>query len=199
VNAVLAAVAAALAASGFWLIAAAAARRRQLTIGAPPLLLAIVVTAVSIVGARNNAPAAAVLAAAGAVVAGVADLRTGFIFDPLTAAIACAVCALEAVNGTLAAGIAGVAAAGGTLLVLHRLTGGRGLGLGDVKLAAAVGAALGWSDGITALAYAFVLGGLYGVWLLATRRAGRGAAIRFGPFIAAGTCAAILTPAGFVP
>ena len=81
---------------------------------------------------------------------------------------------------------------------MHAISKQRGIGLGDVKLrGAALGMALGLSGGLTAIALAFVFGGAYGVWLLATRRAQRGASIRFGPFIAAGTFATLLVPLGY--
>lgn len=54
--------------------------------------------------------------------------------------------------------------------------------------------ALGVASGFAAIGLAFVFGGAYGIWLLVTRRAGAGASIRFGPFIAAGTFAALLVP-----
>jgi leader peptidase (prepilin peptidase)/N-methyltransferase len=94
------------------------------------------------------------------------------------------------------AALGGAASTGGALLALHYLTGRRGIGLGDVKLATAIGAGAGAGVAAVAVAAAFVLGGAYGVWLLATRRAAHGTAVRFGPFLAAGTSLALLFPAG---
>jgi len=79
---------------------------------------------------------------------------------------------------------------------LHAVSRGRGLGLGDVKLGTALGAALGLVSGLTAIALAFIFGGGYGVWLLATGRARAGSSIHFGPFIAAGAYVALLAPLG---
>jgi prepilin signal peptidase PulO-like enzyme (type II secretory pathway) len=59
--------------------------------------------------------------------------------------------------------------------------------------------ALGLSAGLAAIALAFVFGGGYGAWLLATKRARTGATIRFGPFIAAGTFVALIVPPGIRP
>ncbi len=63
------------------------------------------------------------------------------------------------------------------------------MGAGDVKLAGLVGLHLGWlgwaAVAVGAIA-AFILGGLYGVGLLATRRAGRKTALAFGPWMIAG-------------
>ena len=63
------------------------------------------------------------------------------------------------------------------------------MGAGDVKLAGLVGLHLGWlgwaAVAVGAIA-AFILGGLYGVGLLAARRAGRKTALAFGPWMIAG-------------
>ncbi|WP_307858523.1 prepilin peptidase [Microbacterium flavescens] len=64
-----------------------------------------------------------------------------------------------------------------------------GMGGGDVKLAGVVGLYLGWV-GWGALAVgafaAFLVGGVVGIALIATRRAGRKTAIPFGPFMLIG-------------
>lgn len=125
--------------------------------------------------------------------AGVVDARTGYIPDPLTAAMMVAALLVAALDRTLLDGLSGSVAVGGSLLLLHAVTGGRGLGLGDVKLGTALGMGLGLSMGLHATALAFVFGGSYGGWLLATKRAVLGTPIRFGPFIAAGAFVAALT------
>jgi leader peptidase (prepilin peptidase)/N-methyltransferase len=196
VNAPLAASVAAAACVLFWTIAADAAGRRRTTIGTLPPLLPVAVAVAAGAAACGGAHAAAIAATAGAAVAGFVDARTGLIFDPLAAALMIAAFALTALDGSLSDGLAGAASVGGGLLFLHALSGGRGLGLGDVKLGAGLGMALGFTGGIAAIALAFVFGGGYGTWLLATRRASAGASIRFGPFIAAGTFVALLVPLG---
>lgn len=73
-------------------------------------------------------------------------------------------------------------------LILYLATGGRGMGLGDVKLAPVLGATLGWigwGPSLTGLLGAFVIGGFVGVALLVSGRAKRGTAIPFGPFMIA--------------
>jgi leader peptidase (prepilin peptidase) / N-methyltransferase len=64
-----------------------------------------------------------------------------------------------------------------------------GMGFGDVKLAGVLGLYLGWLGwgelGVGAF-LGFLLGGLWGLVLLAARRAGRKSAIPFGPFMLAG-------------
>ncbi|MEA2690414.1 MAG: leader peptidase (prepilin peptidase) / N-methyltransferase [Candidatus Eremiobacteraeota bacterium] len=136
---------------------------------------------------------------AGTLVAAVVDARTGYIPDSLTRATAFAALGLALVCGAAVHACAGAFAVGGTLLALHLLTRGRGLGLGDVKLGTAIGAGFGPSAGIIALGAAFVAGGAYASWLLATGRAQRNDAIPFGPFLAAGTLAALIVPAGLLP
>lgn len=64
-----------------------------------------------------------------------------------------------------------------------------GMGGGDVKLAGVVGiylAWLGWGALIVGAFFAFVLGGVFGIALMAARRAGRKTAIPFGPWMLAG-------------
>lgn len=68
------------------------------------------------------------------------------------------------------------------------------MGLGDVKLAAALGIALG-PLGLAATLYsAFVLGGATGAILLASRRAHFGSRIPFGPFLVSGALLFLLLP-----
>ena len=70
-----------------------------------------------------------------------------------------------------------------------------GMGLGDVKLAGALGlflGHLGLAQLLVGVASAFVLGGLFGAVLLATGRAARGSAIPFGPWMLAGAWVGIL-------
>ncbi|MHA3703299.1 prepilin peptidase [Jatrophihabitans sp. YIM 134969] len=82
-------------------------------------------------------------------------------------------------------GLAGAALLGGAYLALALLKPG-GMGLGDVKLAGLLGlylGVLGWDALLVGGFGAFLLGGLAGVGLLATRRVGRRTAIPFGPFM----------------
>jgi leader peptidase (prepilin peptidase)/N-methyltransferase len=88
-------------------------------------------------------------------------------------------------HGALGA-IVGASVVGGALLALYALTKRRGIGLGDVKLGALVGVGLGAVGGLTAIGTAFVVGAVAGVCLLAFRRIGRGAEIRFAPYIFCG-------------
>ena len=65
-----------------------------------------------------------------------------------------------------------------------------GMGPGDVKLAASLGTALAWLSWgalIEGALAGFLLGGVYGVTLLARGRAGRKTQLPFGPFMITGT------------
>jgi leader peptidase (prepilin peptidase) / N-methyltransferase len=60
------------------------------------------------------------------------------------------------------------------------------LGFGDVKLAALLGAMLGWSEAGTAIFLGVLLAGLAGVALLALRIRGLRQGLAYGPYLAAG-------------
>lgn len=83
---------------------------------------------------------------------------------------------------------AGLLILGGFYAIL-RILSRAGMGGGDVKLAAVIGAVLGW-HGWEALAIgaasAFVLGALYALALMALRRADGSTRIAFGPWMIAG-------------
>lgn len=59
-------------------------------------------------------------------------------------------------------------------------------GGGDIKLMAACGLFLGWKLNLTALFFALITGGGYGVYLLAAKKKGRKDHFAFGPFLCAG-------------
>lgn len=70
-----------------------------------------------------------------------------------------------------------------------------GMGLGDVKLAGVLGlflGQLGVAPVVVGIAGGFVLGGVFGAVLLATRRTGRGTAMPFGPWMLAGAWLGVL-------
>jgi leader peptidase (prepilin peptidase)/N-methyltransferase len=69
------------------------------------------------------------------------------------------------------------------------------MGLGDVKLAGVLGlwlAWLGWGELVVGAFAAFLLGGLFSIVLLATRRAQRTGGIPFGPWMLAGAWVGVL-------
>jgi len=76
---------------------------------------------------------------------------------------------------------------------LFRLvTGKEGMGYGDFKLFAAIGAWLGWQMLPLVLILAAVVGAAVGVALIAARRHGRGVPIPFGPYLAGAAWIAML-------
>lgn len=83
---------------------------------------------------------------------------------------------------------------GGIYLVIVLVRPG-GMGFGDVKLAGALGfflAWLGWDALAVGALAGFFLGGLFGVMLLALRRATRSTRVPFGPWLIAGAWVGIL-------
>jgi len=70
-----------------------------------------------------------------------------------------------------------------------------GMGFGDVKLAGVLGlflAWLGWGELAVGAFAAFLLGGVFGIVLLAVKRAGRKTRIPFGPWMLGGAWVGIV-------
>ena len=65
-------------------------------------------------------------------------------------------------------------------------------GGGDIKLMAAAGLFLGWQNTLLAMFLGILGGGLYGIWLLAAKRADKKDHFAFGPFLCAGIVIAML-------
>lgn len=79
-----------------------------------------------------------------------------------------------------------------------RLISRRALGLGDVKLAGVLGMLMGYFSALNILwgtMLAFVCGGLYGLYLVVTKKATLKSHIPFGPFMLAGATIALIFPA----
>ena len=100
-------------------------------------------------------------------------------------------------NSVLPAGVGwlpsliGVGVGGGLFFAIIILSGG-GMGGGDMKLGAMLGAFLGWKLGLLALLLAVLAGGAVAVALLLFGRKGRKEAIPFGPYLALGGAVALL-------
>jgi leader peptidase (prepilin peptidase)/N-methyltransferase len=84
----------------------------------------------------------------------------------------------------------GIALGGGVFFAIILASGG-GMGGGDMKLGAMLGAFLGWKLTLVALFCAVIVGGLLAVVVLASGRLGRKDPIPFGPFLAVGGAAAL--------
>lgn len=67
-----------------------------------------------------------------------------------------------------------------------------GFGMGDVKLGVAMGLVLGWPAGFSAVVLGLLAGGLYGVGLVAARRATLRDGIPLGPFLTFGLAVGVL-------
>lgn len=172
--------------------------------GLAPLLAAATATTWAVLalsrGWGADLPAYLLVGALGVAMAYV-DLREHRLPDPLTLAALVGggllLAAAAAVTGEWPAyGRAWlVAAAMFVAFLLLALIRPADLGFGDVKLAAAMGLVLGWLGWGVAVVGAFLgflFGGLVGVALLLTGKAGRRTAIPFGPFMLLGALVAVV-------
>lgn len=78
------------------------------------------------------------------------------------------------------------------LLILYLITKGKGMGMGDVKLAIFMGLFLGFPKIITAFYIAFIVGAIVGIVLILLKKKDRKSEIAFGPFLILGTLIAKL-------
>ncbi|MGW6457940.1 prepilin peptidase [Streptomyces sp. NPDC055078] len=168
---------------------------------AVPLVTALVCAALAAAtGPRPELAVWLLLTPVGVLLAEV-DRRVHRLPDRLTLPLACAAAVLLGAAAALpgAAGSWTTALAGGLalgaayflLFVIHP----NGMGFGDVKLALALGVALGWYGWGVLLAGAFagfLFGSLYGFGLMAVGRANRKTAIPFGPFMIVGAFAGLV-------
>ncbi len=96
--------------------------------------------------------------------------------------------------------VIGMAAYYGLFAVL-RIAYPKGMGFGDVKLAGVLGLYLGWLGyGVLFVGYlaGALLGGVVGIALLASKRAGRKTRVPYGPFMVAGALLAVFAGAPLV-
>ena len=137
------------------------------------------------------AVAAALLAALIAITA--IDLRHQIIPDVITLPGIMAGFALSLVTGRVPwlDSLVGIAVGGGIFVVIILASGG-GMGGGDMKLGAMLGAFLGWKLGLLALLLGVLAGGAVAVCLLLLGRKGRKEAIPFGPYLALGGAVSLL-------
>lgn len=120
------------------------------------------------------------------------DYRYGLLFDELNLALAgvgiVSCCLLKA---SWEAAVSGTMLGAGILWLVRVLSKG-GLGLGDVKLAGAMGVFLGGRLTLVMLLLAFCAGGLFAGCLLISGKAKRSTQVPFGPFLALGGYLALL-------
>jgi leader peptidase (prepilin peptidase)/N-methyltransferase len=90
--------------------------------------------------------------------------------------------------------IIGLAVGGGVLYLVgegyYRLRGVEGMGMGDVKMLAMIGAFLGWPLMLLTLVLASFAGSVIGVGMIVSRRGDMKAALPFGTFLAVGALTA---------
>jgi len=67
------------------------------------------------------------------------------------------------------------------------VTKGRGMGMGDLKFIAALGLIFGWPDIIFVLVFSFIIGSIFGIYLLIKRIKGFKDSVPFGPFLILGS------------
>ena len=79
--------------------------------------------------------------------------------------------------------VIGMVSVSGVFLLLHILTGGNGLGMGDVKLVAGAGLLLGWPKMLLAVMVGSVAGALIHTIRM---KGGAGRRLAFGPYLAGG-------------
>jgi leader peptidase (prepilin peptidase) / N-methyltransferase len=129
---------------------------------------------------------------AGLVAITVIDLRHQIIPDAITLPGIVAGVAASLITDRISwvESVEGVLLGGGLFVAIILLSRG-GMGGGDLKLGAMLGAFLGWKALLVALFVAVTLGGVSAITLLASRRLARKDAIPFGPFLAVGGIVAL--------
>ncbi|MEU6983062.1 prepilin peptidase [Streptomyces sp. NPDC046324] len=168
---------------------------------AAPLLTALACAALAAATGPRPELAVWLLLAPFAVLLATVDARVRRLPDPLTLPLAAATPLLllgaELLPydaGSWLHALLGGLALGAGYFVLFLIRPG-GMGLGDVKLALSLGAALGWYGwGILFVGTfaAFLAGSLYGLGLVLARRGSRKSAIPFGPFMIGGALVGLL-------
>lgn len=126
------------------------------------------------------------------IVLSIIDIKIGILPDSLIVVGSCVAVLRLLITGRYEFIIAGI---GLSLffLSLYLLTGGKGIGFGDVKLAFFIGVVLGWWQWIlVAMFVAFLTGAIVGVILIMLRKKTMKSAIPFGPFLLGGMLVAKL-------
>jgi leader peptidase (prepilin peptidase)/N-methyltransferase len=142
-------------------------------------------------GPTPDAVVAAVLLASLVVITAI-DLQCQIIPDVISLPGILAGCLANVATGRVpwVDSLLGIAVGGGLFMVIILASGG-GMGGGDMKLGAMLGAFLGWKVVLVAVFAAVILGGLLALGLLASGKRGRKDPIPFGPFLALGGAAGL--------
>ncbi len=159
-----------------------------------PLVLALIVCGIAVLSVRVNSTTLTIgvtLALACTIVAAASDLATGLVFDVTTGGVALAILSWSILEHRSAPVLLWAAICGMTILFLYGATLGRGIGLGDAKLCAVIGAGFAGPAAIVAIGAAFVLGAVWACTMLARCRVRRGERVAFAPFLAVGSIVAV--------
>jgi prepilin signal peptidase PulO-like enzyme (type II secretory pathway) len=89
-------------------------------------------------------------------------------------------------GSAILAKVIGAAVGGAFFALLIGVTRGKGMGMGDLKLAIPLGLIFGWPDIIFVLVFAFVIGAVVGVFAIARGKNTMKGTLPFGPFLALG-------------
>ena len=159
------------------------------------IVTAVVFAAAAAIYGLTPLLAVRLLFAAGMIVLFVIDLQHQILPNAITLpGIATGFAASLLLPPGWVASAIGILAGGGILYAIaeayYRWRGVEGLGMGDVKMLAMIGAFLGWKLMLVTLVLASFAGSLVGLGLIASGRGGMKLALPFGTFLAAGALAA---------
>jgi len=117
------------------------------------------------------------------------DLEHRIVPNPLSYGVLISGLLFSFLTGSFFSGLVGLAIGGGIFLIIRFLgtffLKVESMGMGDVKLAAGIGAFLGWSHVLVCFFLSFLLGAIVAIFLLLTRVKGRKDRIAFAPFLVA--------------
>ena len=132
----------------------------------------------------------------GAVLVAILFFDLDHLLIPDALVIPCAVLALAlgAAEHRLLDGVEGALIAGGAFWLIYLATRGRGMGFGDVKLAAALGLALQASGALALVASSFIVGAVLAMPVLFAGSRGRRDALPFGPFLVIAALILVFAP-----
>jgi leader peptidase (prepilin peptidase)/N-methyltransferase len=116
-------------------------------------------------------------------VAAFTDIETGIIPDFITYPALVAGLVLSCFTIGFQDSFVGALILGGVFLIVALISRG-GMGGGDIKLGAVIGAFVGIPGVLLVFVISSLLGGIWALALLTSRKAGRKSAIKFGPFLA---------------
>lgn len=111
------------------------------------------------------------------------DIDKGIIPDTITYPVALIGLIISIWTVGIKSSAIGMTVYAGVFFLMALISRG-GMGGGDVKLGAVIGAFAGWPGAGLAMIMASLLGGLWAVGLLLSGKAGRKTAVKFGPFMA---------------